>query len=207
MPMEMAHKCLAGMSQASQIHVRDAHIAGQRRHTGHDRFNETFMMHTSTSPQYNMIASLDDLENLAPSLGAVSLVAGWFGDDLRAGHCTVKPGVEIADKTTYPQAWSVNGVARSDAHLVTPIARQRRFRSLHHLVGHGVDGARQAAQEAGDVTIAGVDVGRDLLEEQHEQALEADQPGERRPRGRLPAGYLRPPPPLRGPTQHCRNLR
>ena len=61
------------------------------------------------------VASLDDLENLAPNLGAVSLVVGWFGDDLRANHCTVKPGVEVADKTTYPETWSVNGVARRRA--------------------------------------------------------------------------------------------
>ncbi len=56
---QSTHKCLAGMSQASQIHVRDSHLKGQRRRLSHDRFNEVFMMHTSTSPQYNMIASLD----------------------------------------------------------------------------------------------------------------------------------------------------
>jgi ornithine decarboxylase len=56
---QSTHKCLAGMSQASQIHVRDSHLAGQPRLLSHDRFNEVFMMHTSTSPQYNMIASLD----------------------------------------------------------------------------------------------------------------------------------------------------
>ena len=56
---QSTHKCLAGMSQASQIHVRDSHLTGQRRRLNHDRFNEVFMMHTSTSPQYNMIASLD----------------------------------------------------------------------------------------------------------------------------------------------------
>jgi ornithine decarboxylase len=56
---QSTHKCLAGMSQASQIHVRDSHLDGQARQLSHDRFNEVFMMHTSTSPQYNMIASLD----------------------------------------------------------------------------------------------------------------------------------------------------
>ena len=56
---QSTHKCLAGMSQASQIHVRDVHLAGQAATSSHDRFNEVFMMHTSTSPQYNMIASLD----------------------------------------------------------------------------------------------------------------------------------------------------
>jgi hypothetical protein len=67
----------------------------------------------------DLAASLDDLENLAPNLGGVSLVVGWFGDDLRAGHCTVKPGVETAAKATYPETWRVNGVERADAHLVS----------------------------------------------------------------------------------------
>ena len=34
-------------------------------------------------------ASLDALTALCPNLESVSLVASWFGDDLRAGHCTV----------------------------------------------------------------------------------------------------------------------
>jgi len=51
---QSTHKLLAAFSQASMVHVK-------RGKTGFNRelFNETFMMHTSTSPQYNMIASLD----------------------------------------------------------------------------------------------------------------------------------------------------
>ena len=67
-------------------------------------------------------ASLDELAALAPNLGAVSLVVGWFAGDLRAGDCAIKPGVEIASKTTYPETWSVDGVARADAHVVSQIA-------------------------------------------------------------------------------------
>jgi len=44
----------AALSQASFIHVRDG-----RRPIPHNRFNEAFMMLTSTSPQYTIIASLD----------------------------------------------------------------------------------------------------------------------------------------------------
>ena len=67
-------------------------------------------------------ASLDELTALAPNLGAVSLVVGWFGSDLRAGNCTLMPGVEVATKTTYPKSWSVNGVQRGNAHLLSQIA-------------------------------------------------------------------------------------
>lgn len=49
---QSTHKVLSAFSQSSMIHVNDpdfnAHL-----------FRENFNMHTSTSPQYNMIASLD----------------------------------------------------------------------------------------------------------------------------------------------------
>ncbi|MBS0472359.1 MAG: glycoside hydrolase/phage tail family protein [Proteobacteria bacterium] len=66
-------------------------------------------------------ASLDDLTALAPNMAAASLVLGWFGSDLRAGACTVKPGVELASRKTYPDTWRVNGIARADAHLVSQL--------------------------------------------------------------------------------------
>lgn len=56
---QSVHKQGAGFSQASQIHKRDEHIKGQRRFIEHKRFNESFMMHASTSPFYPLFASLD----------------------------------------------------------------------------------------------------------------------------------------------------
>ena len=56
---QSTHKQLAGFSQARQIHVKDSHINGQRRRAEHRRFNEMFMMHSSTSPFYPLFASLD----------------------------------------------------------------------------------------------------------------------------------------------------
>jgi len=56
---QSTHKQLAGFSQASQIHFRDRHIKGQRRRVEHRRFNETFLLHASTSPFYPLFASLD----------------------------------------------------------------------------------------------------------------------------------------------------
>ena len=49
---QSTHKLLAALSQASYIHVRDG-----RNSVSHDRFNEAFMMHASTSPLYTIIAS------------------------------------------------------------------------------------------------------------------------------------------------------
>ena len=48
---QSTHKLLAAFSQASMIHVK-----GQ---VDQEVFNESFMMHTSTSPQYGMVASAE----------------------------------------------------------------------------------------------------------------------------------------------------
>ena len=73
----------------------------------------------------DIVVALDRLQSLAPAVESVSLVVAWFGDDLRAGDCKVRPGVEVDTKTTTPSAWSVNGVARADAFLVSRDAEDR----------------------------------------------------------------------------------
>jgi arginine decarboxylase len=49
---QSTHKVLSALSQASMIHVNDAAFDAHQ-------FRENFNMHTSTSPQYALIASLD----------------------------------------------------------------------------------------------------------------------------------------------------
>ncbi|WP_199536058.1 ornithine decarboxylase [Dyella solisilvae] len=56
---QSTHKQLAGFSQASQIHVRDAHMRQQPFRLNHKRFNEMFMLQASTSPFYPLFSSLD----------------------------------------------------------------------------------------------------------------------------------------------------
>lgn len=63
--------------------------------------------------------SLNGLQALCPDTESVALVVVWFGDDLRAGHCTIAPRVDNAFKTlTFPYAppwitdWSVAGLTR-----------------------------------------------------------------------------------------------
>jgi hypothetical protein len=63
--------------------------------------------------------SLDQLQALCPGLESVGLVATWFGDDLRAGHCTLRPGVTTAAMDTVPGAWSAGGVSRGGARVVS----------------------------------------------------------------------------------------
>lgn len=46
-------------------------------------------------------------------------------NDLRAGSCKVKPGVEVASKATTPANWEVDEFSRADAHLVSRDAEDR----------------------------------------------------------------------------------
>ena len=52
---QSTHKLLTAFSQASMLHIRN----GGSRKIDPVLFNESYMMHGSTSPQYQMIASLD----------------------------------------------------------------------------------------------------------------------------------------------------
>ena len=47
----------------------------------------------------DLAVALDRLEACAPKVESVSLVVAWFGDDLRAGHCRIRPGVEVSAKS------------------------------------------------------------------------------------------------------------
>ncbi len=73
----------------------------------------------------DIVVALDRLQSLAPAVESVSLVVAWFGDDLRAGSCKVRPGVEVDTKTTTPSAWVVNGISRASAFLVSRDAEDR----------------------------------------------------------------------------------
>jgi hypothetical protein len=73
----------------------------------------------------DIVVALDRLEASTPKVESVSLVVAWFGDDLRAGNCRIRPGVEVSAKSTTPENWSVNGVSRSSAHLVSRDAEDR----------------------------------------------------------------------------------
>ncbi len=67
---QSTHKMLAGLSQASQILVQDSDTRKLDRHS----FNEAYLMHTSTSPQYAIIASCDVAAAMMEPPGGNALV-------------------------------------------------------------------------------------------------------------------------------------
>ena len=67
---QSTHKMLAGLSQASQILIQDS----QNEKLDRFMFNEAFLMHTSTSPQYAIIASCDVAAAMMEPPGGTALV-------------------------------------------------------------------------------------------------------------------------------------
>jgi len=86
------------------------------RGTGGNSASEN--VHT-TNGVPDIIASLDQLQAAAPHIESVSLVVSWFGLDLRAGNCTIMPGIENTTKQTTPVSWAVNGLNRASAHQIS----------------------------------------------------------------------------------------
>ena len=87
------HKLLAALSQASFIHIRDG-----RDPIEHARFNESFMMHASTSPFYPIIASNEISAAMMDGASGVALTtesireAVSFRADGRAHQAAVRRG-------------------------------------------------------------------------------------------------------------------
>lgn len=67
---QSTHKMLAGLSQASQILIQDS----EARKLDRDVFNEAYLMHSSTSPQYAIIASCDVAAAMMEPPGGTALV-------------------------------------------------------------------------------------------------------------------------------------
>ena len=66
---QSTHKLLTAFSQASMLHIKN----GGKEKIDPVLFNESYMMHGSTSPQYNMIASLDVATKMMRDNGEVMM--------------------------------------------------------------------------------------------------------------------------------------
>jgi hypothetical protein len=88
----------------------------------------------------DVVASLDELQALCPNLERVAIVVAWFGDDLRAGTCRIRPGVDRTNKETDGATWSVAGRSRSEAYVVSHVDGRAAFggtpsdNSVRHLI-------------------------------------------------------------------------
>ncbi|MCW4113871.1 glycoside hydrolase/phage tail family protein [Aurantimonas sp. MSK8Z-1] len=95
-------------------HGLDPKPVRERLGEGEDRLVNRNVLHGTS----DWDASLDELQALCPKLERAALVVSWFGTDLRAGHCEIHPGVEVARRDE-SERWQVAGIARADARLVS----------------------------------------------------------------------------------------
>lgn len=118
---QSTHKLLAGISQASYIHVRDG-----RRAITHARFNEAFMMHASTSPQYAIIASNDIAAAMMDGPGGRALTDETIVEAVAFRQTVARLGAEFAARGDwFFSAWQPDSVDRVDGsstpfHLADP---------------------------------------------------------------------------------------
>ena len=127
---QSTHKLLAGLSQASQILVQDA----QNNHLDRDVFNEAYLMHTSTSPQYAIIASCDVAAAMMEEPGGTALVEESIKEalDFRRAMRKVEKewGADWWFKVWGPDDLSEEGIEERAAWMLKPGSRWHGFGKL-----------------------------------------------------------------------------
>ncbi|HMM53423.1 MAG TPA: arginine/lysine/ornithine decarboxylase [Candidatus Desulfobacillus sp.] len=127
---QSTHKLLAGLSQASQILVQDS----ESRRLDRDIFNEAYLMHTSTSPQYAIIASCDVAAAMMEEPGGTALVEESIAEALDFRRAMRKVDEEYgADwwfKVWGPDDLSEEGIEEREAWMLKPGERWHGFGEL-----------------------------------------------------------------------------
>jgi arginine decarboxylase len=95
------HKLLAGLSQASQITVQEP----ESRRLDRNVFNEAYLMHTSTSPQYAIIASCDVAAAMMEPPGGTALVEESINEALEFRRAMRKVESEFGKDDWWFKVW------------------------------------------------------------------------------------------------------
>jgi arginine decarboxylase len=127
---QSTHKLLAGLSQASQILVQEC----ETRKLDRVIFNEAYLMHTSTSPQYAIIASCDVAAAMMEAPGGTALVGESIAEalDFRRAMRKVDEewGADWWFRVWGPDVLSEEGIEARDAWMLKPGARWHGFGDL-----------------------------------------------------------------------------
>lgn len=111
---QSTHKLLAGLSQASQILVQES----PKRLLDRGRFNEAYLMHVSTSPQYAIIASCDVAAAMMEPPGGTALVEESIAEAIDFRRAMRKVDEEYGDswwfKVWGPDALAEEGIGERD---------------------------------------------------------------------------------------------
>lgn len=112
------HKLLAGISQASHVLVQDSQTVKLDKHL----FNEAYLMHTSTSPQYSIIASCDVAAAMMEPPGGTALVEESIAEALDFRRAMRKIDEEYGNdwwfKVWGPDKLVDEGIGRADDWII-----------------------------------------------------------------------------------------
>jgi len=127
---QSTHKLLAGLSQASQILVQES----ENRKLNLDTFNEAYLMHTSTSPQYAIIASCDVAAAMMEPPGGKALVEESILEALDFRRSMRKVDAEFGKdwwfKVWGPERLAAEGVGNRDDWMLRANERWHGFGNL-----------------------------------------------------------------------------
>jgi arginine decarboxylase len=127
---QSTHKLLAGLSQASQILVQNS----DARELDRDVFNEAYLMHTSTSPQYSIIASCDVAAAMMEAPSGTALVEESIAEALDFRRAMRKVAEEWGGdwwfKVWGPNDLSEEGIEEREAWMLKPGERWHGFSQL-----------------------------------------------------------------------------
>lgn len=159
---QSTHKLLAGLSQASQILVQDS----KAQHFDKDAFNGAFMMHTSTSPQYAIIASCDVAAAMMEAPEGTALVEESISEALNFRRAMRKIEKEWGKnnannwwfKVWGPDDLSDEGIEERDSWMLKPNERWHGF-------GNVADGFNMLDPIKATIITPGLDVDGDFSNE------------------------------------------
>lgn len=155
---QSTHKLLAGLSQASQILVQDS----QQQKLDRDAFNEAYLMHTSTSPQYSIIASCDVAAAMMEQPGGTALVEESIAEALDFRRAMRKIDEEWGNdwwfKVWGPDDLSEEGIEERDSWMLKADERWHGF-------GDVSEGFNMLDPIKATIITPGLDVGGDFADD------------------------------------------
>ena len=148
------HKLLAGISQASHVLVQDSQNTKLDRHL----FNEAFLMHTSTSPQYAIIASCDVAAAMMEPPGGTALVEESIAEALDFRRAMRKVDAEYG-KDWWFKVWGPGklveeGIGRADNWVIKSDGRDSKW----HGFGDLADGFNMLDPIKSTIVTPGLDI-------------------------------------------------
>ncbi|MGR4870238.1 Orn/Lys/Arg decarboxylase N-terminal domain-containing protein [Variovorax sp. LARHSF232] len=131
---QSTHKLLAGISQASHVLVQDS----VNRELDRDLFNEAYLMHSSTSPQYAIIASCDVAAAMMEPPGGTALVEESILEALDFRRAMRKVEDEFGKDEWWFKVWGPErlveeGIGRADDWIIKGEARTAKWHGFGNL--------------------------------------------------------------------------